>query len=107
MLAPHEMPGVPDRQGIFDRLPPAHFRVVVRKAQAFTEQEIAAELGISRRTVSSYAERARDRLAFHSFQQVQWAFYAEYAPGMWSVIDREPEAVIRALGVDGNAGDAP
>ena len=92
MLAHHEMPGFPTPQGIFHRLPPAHFRVVVRKAQAFTEQEIAIELGISRRTVSSYAERARDKLAFHSFQQVQWAFYAEYAPGMWSVAPVESPA---------------
>ncbi len=84
MLRSDEMPDFPLPQGIFHRLPPAHFRVVVRKAQAFTEQEIANELGISRRTVSSYAERARDKLGFHAFQQVQWAFYAEYAPGMWS-----------------------
>ncbi len=84
MLAGHERPGFPAPQGVFHRLPPAHFRVVVRKAQAFTEQEIAGELGISRRTVSSYAERARDKLGCHSFQEVQWAFYAEYAPAMWS-----------------------
>jgi DNA-binding NarL/FixJ family response regulator len=57
--------------------------VVVRKAQGFTEQQIARESAISRRTVSSYAERARDRLGFLSFQEVQWAFYAEYAPGVW------------------------
>ncbi|MGI9615615.1 MAG: sigma factor-like helix-turn-helix DNA-binding protein [Acidimicrobiales bacterium] len=84
MLRSDEMPLFPAPRGVFHRLPPAHFRVVVRKAQAFTEQEIAGELGISRRTVSSYAERARDKLGFQSFQQVQWAFYSEYAPGMWS-----------------------
>ncbi len=85
-----KMPSIPDPRGEFTRLAPSHYRIMARKAQGFTEQQIANEFDISRKTVSSYAERARDRLGCESNQQVLWMFYAAHAPGIWDLPDTAP-----------------
>ncbi len=76
-------PSIPEARLSFERLAPSHYRVVVRKAQGFTEKQIAAEFSISTKTVSSYMERARDKLGCMNNQEVLWLFYAQHAPGIW------------------------
>jgi DNA-binding NarL/FixJ family response regulator len=79
------MPSIPEARGVFARLPPSHYRVVARKSQHFTEREIAIEFGISRKTVSAYTERAREKLGCGSNQRLFWMYFSEYAPEMWDM----------------------
>ncbi len=82
-------PELPERRGRFGRLSPAEFHCVTRKAQGFTEKDIARERGCERSTVSKHIERARKSMGFEDVQQLKFAFYAEYAPNLWSVPDQE------------------
>ena len=77
------LPEIPEARGIFTRLPPSHYRVLMRRAQGFTASQTATDLGLTNRTVSAYLERARDKLAVGSIQELIFAVYAEYAPGLW------------------------
>lgn len=85
MNSENPLPAVPPQRGIFQHLPNSHYRVVVRKSQGYSQKQIAAEFGLAAKTVSAYADRAKEKLGFFTFQEVQWAFYSEYAPAMWNV----------------------
>lgn len=88
-----QRPSIPEPRGAFCRLPPSHYRVVVRKAQSFTERQIAAEFEITRKTVSSYVERARDKLGCDTNQEVLWLFYSVHAKEIWDA-DYSPPGIL-------------
>ena len=72
--------GFPKPKGAFTKLPPSHFRVTIRKAQAWQNDQIGRDLNLTKRTVSSYLERAKDKLNADSVQDLMFMVYAEYAP---------------------------
>lgn len=80
-------PLIPPPMGQFEDLAPSHFKVVARRAQAFTAKDIALELGISSRTVSAYLDRAARKMNADTVQDLLFEFYAVYAPAMWELGD--------------------
>lgn len=80
-----ELPGIPEPQGEFLRLPPNEFHILVRQTQGFTARQIADELGISPKTVMSYTYRAKLRLNADSMQEIRSAILREYAPMLWII----------------------
>lgn len=70
---------LPEQRGIFERLSPAQFRAVSRKAQGLTDIQSAREGGIARKTISSYIDTARRRLKIGSTQELLWQYYSEYS----------------------------
>lgn len=79
-----KMPPIPEAVSPFSGLAPSHWRVLARKAQGFSDKEIAKDLGIKQKTVSAYADRARDRLGFDTVPETVRAVYRIYAPGLWA-----------------------
>ena len=73
--------------------PAAERIVALRKRLRLSRQKFADRFGLDARALQEWEQgrRVPDRAA----------------RVLLTVIDREPEAVIRALGVGGNAGDAP
>lgn len=79
----HPRPPFPSPTPPFDRLAPSHYRVLVRRAQNFTAKQIAAEFDLRPRTVTEYLDRSKKKLGMETVQDLIWAFYSVYAPGLW------------------------
>lgn len=96
MVAGMPQVGIPEPRGALKALPPAWFKPAIRKTQGFTTAQIARDLDLKPKTVSSYIERAKLKLGCGTVQELELLVLAEYAkdlmPYPWDEVEDGEDA---------------